>query len=291
MIEYIEGDIFESPAQVIVNTVNTVGVMGKGLALAFKKRYPDMFERYKQACDNNSLTIGKLMLFYEADHWLLLFPTKEHWRNPSKLEYIEAGLQKFVRAYADKSITSVAFPRLGCGNGGLDWEEVRPLMERYLSPLPIDIYIYVGNYPDPTPEHKEPEKTMAWLKQHAKDMSFYGLRDGLQHKSGLLGHGFDWGGKKCQMQYAGSVLRLTDGADGSVHEFEENELRQIWYELVETPIVRNSECDAKRALFYALLFSEGYLSPIRSCTSTAPQMQEGYQLNQGLGRIYSFQPV
>ena len=142
MIEYIEGDIFESPAQVIVNTVNTVGVMGKGLALAFKKRYPDMFEKYKQACDNNSLTIGKLMLFYEADHWLLLFPTKEHWRNPSKLEYIEAGLQKFVRAYADKSITSVAFPRLGCGNGGLDWEKVRPLMDRYLSPLPIDIYIY-----------------------------------------------------------------------------------------------------------------------------------------------------
>lgn len=103
MIEYIEGDIFESPAQVIVNTVNTVGVMGKGLALAFKKRYPDMFERYKQACDNDALTIGKLMLFYEADHWLLLFPTKKHWRNPSKLEYIEAGLAKFVSSYAVKA--------------------------------------------------------------------------------------------------------------------------------------------------------------------------------------------
>ncbi len=291
MIEYIEGDIFESPAQVIVNTVNTVGVMGKGLALAFKKRYPDMFERYKQACDNDSLTIGKLMLFYEADHWLLLFPTKKHWRNPSKLEYIEAGLDKFARSYALKSITSVAFPRLGCGNGGLNWQEVRPLMERYLSPLPIDIYIYVGNYQDPTPEHKEPEKTMAWLKQHAKDMSFHGLRDALQRKSGLLPHIFDWNGKLCRMQYAGSVLRISDGESGPVYEFEETELRQIWYELVETPIVRTPECAPKLALFYALLFSEGYLSPIRSCTSAAPQMQEGYQLNQGLGRIYSFQPV
>lgn len=291
MIEYIEGDIFESPAQVIVNTVNTVGVMGKGLALAFKKRYPDMFERYKQACDNDSLTIGKLMLFYEADHWLLLFPTKKHWRNPSKLEYIEAGLAKFVSSYAVKSITSVAFPRLGCGNGGLNWEEVRPLMERYLSPLPIDIYIYVGNYPDSTPEHKEPEKTMAWLKQHAKDMSFHGLRDGLQRKSGLLPHVFDWRGKKCHMQYAGSVLRISDGESGPVYEFEETELRQIWYELVETPIVRTPECAPKLALFYALLFSEGYLSPIRSSSAAAPQMQEGYQLNQGLGRIYSFQPV
>ena len=291
MIEYIEGDIFESPAQVIVNTVNTVGVMGKGLALAFKKRYPDMFERYKQACDNDALTIGKLMLFYEADHWLLLFPTKKHWRNPSKLEYIEAGLAKFVSSYAVKSITSVAFPRLGCGNGGLNWEEVRPLMERYLSPLPIDIYIYVGNYPDSTPEHNEPEKTMAWLKQHAKDMSFHGLRDGLQRKSGLLPHVFDWRGKKCHMQYAGSVLRISDGESGPVYEFEETELRQIWYELVETPIVRTPECAPKLALFYALLFSEGYLSPIRSSSAAAPQMQEGYQLNQGLGRIYSFQPV
>lgn len=102
---------------------------------------------------------------------------------------------------------------------------------------------------------------------------------------------FDWGGKKCQMQYAGSVLRLTNGADGTVHEFEENELRQIWYELVETPIVRTPECAPKLALFYALLFSEGYLSPIRSSSAAAPQMQEGYQLNQGLGRIYSFQSV
>ena len=88
MIEYIEGDIFDSPAQVIVNTVNTVGVMGKGLALSFKKRYPDMFESYKKVCEKHQLTIGKLMLYKEADHWILLYPTKENWRIPSILEYL-----------------------------------------------------------------------------------------------------------------------------------------------------------------------------------------------------------
>ena len=111
MIQYIEGDIFSSPAQVIVNTVNTVGVMGKGVALSFKKRYPDMFQHYKSICEKRLLTIGKLMLYYEPDYWVLLFPTKENWRNPSKLEYIEKGLMKFVNSYAEKSITSIAFPR------------------------------------------------------------------------------------------------------------------------------------------------------------------------------------
>ena len=109
MIEYLEGDIFNSPAQVIVNTVNTVGVMGKGLALSFKNRYPDMFERYKKVCEEGKLQNGNLMLFYYPDHWLLLFPTKENWRNPSKLEYIEKGLQKFVSTYVDKKSTRLHF--------------------------------------------------------------------------------------------------------------------------------------------------------------------------------------
>lgn len=141
MIEYIEGDIFDSPAQVIVNTVNTVGVMGKGLALSFKNRYPDMFERYKKVCEEGNFRIGNLMLFYYPDHWLMLFPTKENWRNPSKLEYIEKGLQKFVDTYSDKRINSIAFPKLGCGNGDLDWNDVKPLMEKHLRNLPITIYI------------------------------------------------------------------------------------------------------------------------------------------------------
>jgi O-acetyl-ADP-ribose deacetylase (regulator of RNase III) len=154
MIEYIEGDIFSSPAQVIVNTVNTVGVMGRGLALAFKQRYPEMFACYRTVCEKRQLKTGKLMLWYAPDHWILLFPTKEHWRNPSKLKYIENGLIKFVNTYADKNITSIAFPRLGCGNGELNWDDVCLLMERYLKPLPIDIYVYLGLKSNAIPEHK-----------------------------------------------------------------------------------------------------------------------------------------
>ena len=145
MLEYIEGNIFDSPAQVIVNPVNTVGVMGKGIALEFRKRYPDMFTVYRTACEKHQLTTGKLMLWRGPDHWVLMFPTKQNWRNPSKIEYIEDGLLKFVNTYAEKDISSIAFPRLGCGNGELDWNEVRPVMEKYLKPLPIDVYIYLGN--------------------------------------------------------------------------------------------------------------------------------------------------
>ena len=158
MIEYIEGNIFDSPAQVIVNPVNTVGVMGKGIALSFKQRYPEMFQRYKVICEKHQLTIGKLMLFYEADHWLLLFPTKENWRNPSKLEYIEKGLMKFVSTYAEKGINSIAFPCLGCGNGELNWNDVKPLMEKYLNPLPIDVYIYLRADNADVPEHQGSSK-------------------------------------------------------------------------------------------------------------------------------------
>ena len=143
MIEYISGDILDSKAQVIVNPVNTVGVMGKGLALAFKQRYPKMFEIYKQPCNNHHLVIGKLMLYHAPDRWILLFPTKENWRDSSKIEYLEAGLQKFVDSYAEKGIISIAFPKLGCGNGGLSWDEVKPVMEKYLGQLPIQVYIYI----------------------------------------------------------------------------------------------------------------------------------------------------
>lgn len=116
--------------------------MGKGLALLFKKRYPDMFRKYKAACDSHQLTIGKLMLCNEADHQILLFPTKADWHDPSRLAYIELGLAKFVNTYAEKGIQSIAFPRLGCGNGGLVWSDVRQIMVEYLAPLPIDVYIY-----------------------------------------------------------------------------------------------------------------------------------------------------
>lgn len=156
MLIYRRTSIFESPAQTLVNTVNCVGVMGKGLAQAFKQREPDMFKAYKRICDQRSLEPGKLWLWRGRGSWVLNFPTKVHWRNPSRIEWIEQGLAKFVSAFADQGITEISFPQLGCGNGNLDWADVRPLMEHYLSELPIPVYIHDYTVDVGLPEHLEP---------------------------------------------------------------------------------------------------------------------------------------
>ncbi|WP_083191333.1 macro domain-containing protein [Salipiger sp. CCB-MM3] len=153
MINYRRSDIFTSDAQTLVNTVNCVGVMGKGIAKEFKKREPEMFLAYKEICDKKLLTPGKLWLWRQSVPWILNFPTKNHWKGPSKIEWIEAGLDKFAGTFREKGITSISFPRLGCGNGGLDWETVRPVMEHYLDPLPIPIYIHGLDGHQVIPEH------------------------------------------------------------------------------------------------------------------------------------------
>lgn len=163
MITYVKGDIFSSPAKIIVNAVNTVGVMGKGIALEFKNRYPDMFQTYKNICQEGKLDIGMLYLWKKSEKWVMLFPTKKHWRNPSKLEYIESGLKKFVDNWDRLGTDSIAFPRLGCGNGGLDWNVVKPLMEKYLQDIPMQVYVYVDNYNDPIPEHENISDMEKWL--------------------------------------------------------------------------------------------------------------------------------
>jgi O-acetyl-ADP-ribose deacetylase (regulator of RNase III) len=143
MILYVKGDMFQSPAQVLVNTVNTAGVMGKGLALDFKRLYPEMFEQYRSLCETRQIQIGTLWLYKTPNKWVLNFPTKKHWREPSRLEYVEAGLKKFVAVYSRMGIHSIAFPALGCGNGQLDFAaEVQPLMEKYLRKLPIEAFVY-----------------------------------------------------------------------------------------------------------------------------------------------------
>lgn len=158
MLIYHRTSILKSQAQTVVNTVNTVGVMGKGLASAFKTRYPDMFKAYRELCKTGQFDIGQLWLWKGPDQWILNFPTKKHWRRPSKLSYIEAGLRKFVAQYEQRGIREIAFPRLGCGNGGLDWDDVRSLMERYLSPLPIRVYIHDFEVDIGLPEHRESQE-------------------------------------------------------------------------------------------------------------------------------------
>lgn len=145
------GNIFESGLQTLVNTVNCVGVMGKGIALEYRRRFPEMYREYKIKCDRDQLRPGLLYLWNRSNPWILNFPTKNHWKNPSKIEYIENGLRKFADTFQSKGITSIAFPELGTSQGGLEWEDVRKRMYRYLEPLPnleVEIYHYDPNAVD-----------------------------------------------------------------------------------------------------------------------------------------------
>lgn len=147
MIKCIKGgDIFQSDCQAIINTINTVGVMGKGLALIYRNKYPVMFAEYRKACFNNEVKIGFMYLWKvpDKDKWIINFPTKEHWRNPSKIEWIIAGLQDLVKVVKEKGFTSLAIAPLGCGNGGLNWtlvkKEILKVCEESLNDIKIEIY-------------------------------------------------------------------------------------------------------------------------------------------------------
>lgn len=175
MLIYHRTNIMESRAQTVVNTVNCVGVMGKGIAAEFKERFPSMFGLYKRICDEGLLEPGKLWLWKGPSQWVLNFPTKKHWRHPSKLEWIEAGLEKFVSEYETRGIREISFPRLGCGNGNLDWADVKPIMERYLGRLPIAVYIHDFEKDVGIPEHLE-ASTVGLSSEFAFDGSFDGFK-------------------------------------------------------------------------------------------------------------------
>lgn len=147
MIQYTTGNILESSAEALVNTVNTVGVMGKGIALQFKERFPINNKLYVKACKSNELVVGKLLITEEGDVFtgrklIVNFPTKTNWRLPSEYSYIELGLQALKSEIIKRGITSIAIPPLGAGNGGLDWKRVRAMIEQYLTGLDCDIIIY-----------------------------------------------------------------------------------------------------------------------------------------------------
>jgi O-acetyl-ADP-ribose deacetylase (regulator of RNase III) len=135
LLELVHGNLLEADAEALVNAVNTVGVMGKGLALQFKHAYPSVFDAYRRACDAGEVVPGRMHVV-EAEHRLIInFPTKRHWRARSKLPDIDAGLEDLVRVLSERRVKSVAVPPLGCGHGGLDWDVVRPRIEAALGAL------------------------------------------------------------------------------------------------------------------------------------------------------------
>ena len=140
MIELHHGDLLEAPAEALVNAINTEGVMGKGIALQFRRKYPEMFRAYEKACKAGEVRLGHMHIFDlgtpGGPRWIVNFPTKGHWRERSRMGDIETGLTDLSAQIAKLGIKSIAMPALGCGNGGLDWTTVRPLIEARLSRLP-----------------------------------------------------------------------------------------------------------------------------------------------------------
>lgn len=142
MITELTGNIFTTKCNTIVNTVNCVGVMGAGIAYECRLRYPEMYEKYQTLCKDKVFKIGTLWIYKASNKSILNFPTKNDWKHPSKIEYLEKGLQKFVDTYKEKEITSIAFPLLGASHGGLSQEQSLSTMKRYLTQCDIEIEIW-----------------------------------------------------------------------------------------------------------------------------------------------------
>lgn len=155
MIQFTKGNILESKADALINTVNTVGVMGKGIALQFKKTFPNNYQSYQKACKDGSIETGKLFVSKDSsistgEKYIINFPTKTHWRKPSEYDYIKSGLIDLKRIIREHNIKSIAIPPLGAGNGGLNWEIVKELITSYLEDEEVEIIVF-----EPTNQIKE----------------------------------------------------------------------------------------------------------------------------------------
>ena len=177
MIHYITGNILDSHAQALVNTVNTMGVMGKGIALQFKRAYPNNYRTYEKASKNQEVKVGKMFVTLDSnatsgERMIINFPTKTDWRKPSEYRYVEDGLDSLIEVIKDKRITSIAIPPLGAGNGGLNWEKVKQLIERKLGHLGINVYVY-----EPTLQIQEHLMTERVKLTDARALLLYVLYD------------------------------------------------------------------------------------------------------------------
>ena len=164
MITFHKGNLLDAPVDALVNTVNTVGVMGKGIALMFKEAFPENFRAYVDACKRKEIRVGHMFVTessrFDGPRWIINFPSKKHWRQPSRLEWITEGLTDLRRVIAEKGIQSIALPPLGCGNGGLEWSTVRPEIERALAPLAgVDVQVF-----EPTEKYQNVAKPTGVVK-------------------------------------------------------------------------------------------------------------------------------
>ncbi len=148
MIEHVRGNLLEADVEALVNTVNTVGIMGKGIALQFRQAFPENYDAYRKACQHGQVKLGRMFVFrtgrWTNPRFIINFPTKGHWKGKTRIEDVKAGLLDLVSVLKENDIRSVAVPPLGCGNGGLDWQLVRPLIESALAMVPNTYVLLYG---------------------------------------------------------------------------------------------------------------------------------------------------
>lgn len=236
MLTFTQGNLLEAKAEALVNTVNTVGVMGKGIALMFKEAYPKNFEEYEAACKANRLHVGSVFVTETNDmlgpRWIINFPTKAHWRFPSRLEWIAAGLDDLKRVIREKDIHSIALPPLGSGNGGLRWDEVRELIQSKLADLGnVEIVVF-----EPTPKYQNVAKrtgvekltpARALIAELVRRYSILGIEctllevqklgyflERFVNVMGLKSFGFEFGANKYG-PYSEKLRHMLNGLDGS----------------------------------------------------------------------------
>ncbi|MFG6147444.1 type II toxin-antitoxin system antitoxin DNA ADP-ribosyl glycohydrolase DarG [Halobacillus sp. B23F22_1] len=146
MIRFKNGNLLEDSSEALINTVNTVGVMGKGIALQFKQAYPEVFHEYKKACNNGEVQVGKMHVVptnkLVGPKYVINFPTKQHWKEKSKMNYITEGLRDLKHVIEELDIQSIALPPLGCGNGGLNWDDIKPLIEETFTNSSFEVHVY-----------------------------------------------------------------------------------------------------------------------------------------------------
>ena len=257
MIRFTQGNLLEAQAEAVVNTVNEIGVMGKGIALMFRDHFPDSAKAYMDAAGHKEIQVGKMFVTASADllgpRWIIHFPTKKHWRNPSKMEWIRDGLRDLRRVVSEKGIRSIAVPPLGCGNGGLEWTHVRREIELALGDLEsveVSVYEPTSTYQNApkrvgveqlTParaliaeiirrygvlgfecSHLEVQK-LAWFLKRGVDR--FGVDDPLELQFQAHKHG----------PYSDRLRHLLDGLDGSYLHCEKRladagPLEPLWFE-------------------------------------------------------------
>lgn len=265
MILYVADDLFQSPAKVLINAVNTVGVMSNGNAADFKRFYPAMFAHYQALCDREQFTIGRLLLHRTAHKWVLNLPIKTHWREKATLQAIESGLQKFVSIYAEYGITSASFPTVGSED--LSWEqEIRPLMEAYLDPLPIITYVH--HYDSAAAASRNTRTIAAWLAQVPPPITFEQFwRDLVQQiKRRTIYQTED--GREFQVTQDSKIRakHLVIGYEGQSSFFSESMLADLWSYLSEAGYCLPKNLPVHAAELITLLSTLPYIRPVTLAT-------------------------